>query len=145
MNAADFRRIALSLEGVEEGSHMGGGRLPCRRQDLRHARLESSGLRQFDDDTRTTGGLRTRVVRSVSGHSGRMGKDGHDPHLPSPSERGCAGRYSAHRMEAQGRKEHKGEEQEEKENCPGKLALLLLPPLCPARLLSSTDMQECGC
>jgi len=23
MNAADFRRIALSLEGVEEGSHMG--------------------------------------------------------------------------------------------------------------------------
>jgi hypothetical protein len=33
MNAADFRRIALSLEGVEEGSHMGaadfrvGGRI----------------------------------------------------------------------------------------------------------------------
>jgi hypothetical protein len=23
MNAADFRRIALSLEGAEEGSHMG--------------------------------------------------------------------------------------------------------------------------
>jgi len=33
MNAADFRRIALSLEGAEEGSHMGasdfrvGGRI----------------------------------------------------------------------------------------------------------------------
>ena len=27
MNAADFRRIALSLEGAEEGSHMGVGRL----------------------------------------------------------------------------------------------------------------------
>ncbi len=33
MDAADFRRIALSLEGVEEGSHMGspdfrvGGRM----------------------------------------------------------------------------------------------------------------------
>ena len=32
MDAADFRRIALSLEGVEEGSHMGspdfrGGRI----------------------------------------------------------------------------------------------------------------------
>jgi len=25
MNAADFRRIALSLEGAEEGSHMGVG------------------------------------------------------------------------------------------------------------------------
>ena len=25
MNAADFRRIALSLEGAEEGSHMGAG------------------------------------------------------------------------------------------------------------------------
>lgn len=24
MNVADFRRIALSLEGVEEGSHLGG-------------------------------------------------------------------------------------------------------------------------
>jgi len=39
MNAADLRRIALSLEGVEEGSHMGvadfrvGGRISLR---LRH-------------------------------------------------------------------------------------------------------------
>jgi hypothetical protein len=29
MNAADFRRIALRLEGAEEGSHVGGSRSPA--------------------------------------------------------------------------------------------------------------------
>jgi hypothetical protein len=45
MNAADFRRIALSLEGAEEGSHMGASDFRVGGQDLRHARLARPGLR----------------------------------------------------------------------------------------------------
>jgi len=42
MNAADFRRIALSLEGAEEGSHMGaadfrvGGRIFATLAAIKH-------------------------------------------------------------------------------------------------------------
>ena len=36
MNAADFRRIALSLEGAGESSHMGASDFPRRRPYIRH-------------------------------------------------------------------------------------------------------------
>src|SRR5215469_15219174 len=42
MNAKDFRRIALSMDGVEEGSHMGavdfrvGGRIFCTLAAAKH-------------------------------------------------------------------------------------------------------------
>jgi len=61
MNAADFGRIALSIEGVQEGIAHGGSRLPCRRQDLCDSGLAKSGLRQPDDNSRTPSGLRPEL------------------------------------------------------------------------------------
>ena len=56
MNAADFRRIALSLEGAEEGSHMGspdfrvGGRIfaTLASQDQGYGNLMLSPEQQAD-------------------------------------------------------------------------------------------------
>jgi len=48
MTAADFRRIALSFEGAEEGSHMGRGRMGAT-----HIRLAKA------DRNMMTGALRT--------------------------------------------------------------------------------------
>jgi hypothetical protein len=70
----------------------------------------------------------------VYGDSGRMAKNVNDQHSPSTSE-DVAGRCSVRRMEAQDRKEYKGEEEE----CPAELSLLLFPPLCPACLLSCSN------
>ena len=109
MKATDFRRVALSLEGAEEGSHMGaadfrvGGRI--------FATLAS--LRQLDAHTGAAGAICRGVAGSVPAHSWRMGTDGEDPHSAGKSERGRADRRSAHRLEASSGKEY-GDEKEER-------------------------------
>ena len=88
MNVADFRRFALSLEGAEEGSHMGapdfrvGGRI--------FATLASQG--QGYGNLMLTPEQQTEFVRELPrrfpAHSGRLGKNGSDPHSSGESERG---------------------------------------------------------
>ena len=58
--------------------------------------------------------------------------------LAQASEEVLVGAHRS-RMEAQGRKEYKGEEDEEEEGCFASLALLAFPPLCPACLLSCSN------
>ena len=67
MNAADFRRIALSLEGVEEYSHAG---LPAFRVGGRKLWF-AGGARDFPAD------------------SGRLGKAGTHAYSPGGGEQGC--------------------------------------------------------
>jgi len=60
MTAADFRRIALSLDGAEEGSHMGavdfrvGGRIFATLASVKQ------GFGQSDADAADPGGVRCR-------------------------------------------------------------------------------------
>ena len=76
MNAADFRRIALSLEGAEERSHMGspdfrvGGRifatLASEREGYGNLLLTPEQQREFIDEL-------PDVFLPVAGGWGRMG------------------------------------------------------------------------
>jgi hypothetical protein len=76
MNAQDFRRIALSLEGVEEGSHMGaadfrvGGRifatLASQNQGYGNLMLTSEIQAQFVAEA-------PNVFLPIAGGWGRMG------------------------------------------------------------------------
>ncbi len=76
MNAADFRRIALSLEGAEEGSHMGspdfrvGGRifatLASQRQGFGNLMLTPDQQAAFVEEV-------PEVFLPIAGGWGRMG------------------------------------------------------------------------
>jgi hypothetical protein len=76
MNAADFRRIALSMEGAEEGSHMGaadfrvGGRifatLASQKQGYGNLMLTPEQQSEFLAD-------RPEVFLPIAGGWGRMG------------------------------------------------------------------------
>ena len=76
MNAADFRRIALSLEGAEEGSHMGspdfrvGGRifatLASEKQGYGNLMLTSQQQAEFVEE-------QPEVFVPIAGGWGRMG------------------------------------------------------------------------
>src|SRR3989454_10311835 len=76
MNAADFRRIALSLEGAEEGSHMGspdfrvGGRifatLASQNQGYGNLMLTPEQQAEFVEE-------QPEVFVPIAGGWGRMG------------------------------------------------------------------------
>ena len=76
MNAADFRRIALSLEGAEEGSHMGspdfrvGGRifatLASERQGYGNLMLSPQQQAEFVEE-------QPEVFVPIAGGWGKMG------------------------------------------------------------------------
>ena len=76
MNAADFRRIALSMEGAEEGSHMGspdfrvGGRIfaTLASQSKGYGNLMLSPEQQADFVRE-----QPRLFEPVAGGWGRMG------------------------------------------------------------------------
>ena len=76
MNAEDFRRIALSLEGAEEGSHMGaidfrvGGRIfaTLASQDLGYGNLMLTPEQQADFV-----GEQPDIFLPIAGGWGRMG------------------------------------------------------------------------
>lgn len=76
MNAADFRRIALSLEGVEEGSHMGaadfrvGGRIFAT---LAAEKLGYGNLMLTPDQQAAFVAEEPRVFLPVAGGWGRNG------------------------------------------------------------------------
>ncbi len=108
MNAADFRRIALSLEGAEERSHMGspdfrvGGRifatLASQKQGYGNLMLTPEQPAEFVQE-------QPELFVPIGGGWGRMGMT--HIRLASRDERGCAGRRSARGMEATGREERK--------------------------------------
>ncbi len=89
MTAADFRRIALSLEGVEEYSHAG---LPAFRVGGRKFASLASQAGGFGNLMLTLeqqaafGGGSTR---DLPAHSWRLGKDGTHAYSPGGGERGC--------------------------------------------------------
>jgi len=88
MTAADFRRIALSLEGVEEYSHAG---LPAFRVGGRKfASLASqAGVRKSDAYAGGAGGVWGGGARDFLADSWRLGKDGTHAYSPAGGERGC--------------------------------------------------------
>ncbi|MGH9498512.1 MAG: MmcQ/YjbR family DNA-binding protein [Terriglobales bacterium] len=76
MNAADFRRIALSLEGAEEGSHMGAADFRVRGRIFATLASEAEGYgnlmltpEQQDDFVREL----PEVFLPIHGGWGRMG------------------------------------------------------------------------
>lgn len=83
MDAKDFRRIALSLDGVEEGSHMGaldfrvGGRISAThlgRSHNQHIRWERNAVTNHSCST---------ISRNGHGKqsAGRAGEGGHPSRL----------------------------------------------------------------
>jgi hypothetical protein len=135
MDAKDFRRIALSLEGAEEGSHLGAVDFRVGREDFCHAGARKARLREFDADAGATGGIRGGIARSISARSWWMGKAWSDAHRAGDGERRCAGRGVADGVEAASGEE--GEIREE-EQCAGK---------GDARIKSARQevmMRECG-
>jgi hypothetical protein len=76
MNASDFRRIALSLEGAEEGSHMGsvdfrvGGRIFAT---LAHVKEGYGNLMLTPEQQADFVGERPDLFVPIAGGWGRMG------------------------------------------------------------------------
>jgi hypothetical protein len=88
MKAADFRKIALSLEGVEEYSHAG---FPAFRVGGRKfASLATQGRRIWKSDAyaRATDGVCRGGTEDFSADSWRLGKGGPHAYTLSRSERG---------------------------------------------------------
>jgi len=105
MDAEDFRRIALSLEGAEEHSHMGapdfrvGGRIfaTLASQDKGYGNLMLTPEQQavFVEE----------LPEALVPNRWRLGKQGSDPYQARPGDRGPSGWRAAHGMEATARKE----------------------------------------
>lgn len=112
MNAADFRRIALSLRGAEEGSHMGapdfrvGGRifatLASQHQGYGNLVLTPEQQAIFVEEL-------PEVFVSIPR---RMGKDENDPYSAGRGERRSAGGRSANSVEDTDREERKDRREE---------------------------------
>ena len=68
MHADDFRRIALSLEGAEESSHMCQPDLPGGRQNLCDTRIGAPGLREPHGYPGAAGGVRGGTARGFRSH-----------------------------------------------------------------------------
>lgn len=111
MNAADFRRIALSFDGAEEGSHMGAADFRVGGRIFATLASEAKGYGNLMLTPEAAGGICPGVAESLPAHSWRMGRDGSDPHPVGESERGCADRRAAHGVEAAGGKECGDEEE----------------------------------
>jgi len=112
MNAADFRRIALSLDGVEESSHMGspdfrvGGRifatLASQRQGFGNLMLTTEQQAEFVQE-------QPEVFAPIAGGWGKMGMT----HIRlAAAKRGCAGRRLARGMEPADQEERKRQREE---------------------------------
>ena len=74
MTAVGFRRIALSLEGVEEVSHAGVPAFRVRRFASLASQAEGYGP---DAYVGAAGGVRGGGARDFPAHSGRWGRMGH--------------------------------------------------------------------
>src|SRR5579862_9026342 len=112
MNADDFRRIALSMDGAEESSHMGspdfrvGGKifatLASQKQGYGNLKLT---LEQRADFAREL----PDVFLPVAGGWGRTGMT---PYPAGESPRRRSGRSVARRLEAESRAERKSKDKE---------------------------------
>src|ERR1039458_6861217 len=81
-----FSQDCFELRRGRGGLTHGGSRLPCRRQNFRHACLAERGLRQLDAHAGAAGRVCPGVAGSFPAHSWWMGKDGDDPHSPRASK-----------------------------------------------------------
>ncbi len=105
MNAADFRRLALLLDGAEEGSHMGspdfrvGGRIFAT---LAHQQQGYGNLMLLPEQQAAFVEEQPEVFFPVAGGWGRNGSD---PHPPGGGQRGCTWRGTPHCVEVKGREE----------------------------------------
>jgi hypothetical protein len=100
MTAAAFRRIALSLEGVEEYSHAG---LPAFRVGGRKfASLASqgAGYGNLMLAPQHTGGVCGGGARNFPADFWRLGKDGTHAYSPSGGEQGCIDGRTPYGVEA---------------------------------------------
>lgn len=98
MNAAGCRRIALSLEGAEEGSHLGaadfrvGGKIFATLASQRHG----YGNVMLTPELQ---GICTGVTGSFPASAGWVGKNGNDPRPVSAGDRGSLGQRPADGVE----------------------------------------------
>src|SRR5947209_12258203 len=112
MTAADFRRIALSLEGVEEYPHAG---LPAFRVRGRKFASLASQAERYGNLMLTLEQQAAFVEEApeiflpIPGGWGRMGQY---PYSPVGRERGSPGRGTADRMETADREQRKNPTEE---------------------------------
>ena len=76
MTVDDFRRIALSLDGAEEGSHMGQSDFRVGGQNLRKPRVGETGVREREGDAGAAGRARRGNAGSVRSGTRRLGRTG---------------------------------------------------------------------
>jgi len=99
MTAADFRRIALSLEGVEEYSHAG---LPAFRVGGRKFASLASQAEGYGNLMLTLEQQAAFVeegARDFLADSWRLGKDGTYAYSPGGGEQGCPDGRAPHGVE----------------------------------------------
>jgi hypothetical protein len=107
MTPADFRRIALSLEGVEEVSHAG---LPAFRVGGRRFASLASQADGYGNLTLTLehqAAFVEEAPRDFPAHSGRVWKDGTYAYSLGCGERGHTNRRTTDRVETADREERK--------------------------------------
>ena len=81
-SVADFRRIALSLEGAEESSHMGAPDFRVQGKIFATLASQHQGYGNLKLTLEQQADFVRELPRRFPGHSGRMGKDGNDSHSP---------------------------------------------------------------
>jgi hypothetical protein len=100
MTAADFRRIALSLDGVEEYSHAG---LPAFRVGGRKFASLASQAEGYGNLMLNAGaadGICRGSARNFPADSWRLGKDGTHAYPPCSGERGRTNGCASNGVEA---------------------------------------------
>ena len=111
MKVTDFRRIALSFEGAEEGSHMGAADFRVGGRIFATLASQAKGYGNLMLTPELQEEFVAGVAGSFSAHSWRMGTDGGDPHSAGASERGRTDRRAAGGVEASSGKECWDEEE----------------------------------
>jgi len=115
MNAADFRRIALSLEGAEEGSHMGAPDFRVDGRIFATLASESEGYGNLMLTPEQQADFVNELPQVFLPIKGGLGKNGDDSHRPCKSQRRRARGGSASGMEAQGGKKRARREEDKNE------------------------------
>ena len=100
MNAADFRRIALSLEGVEEYPHAGSPAFRVGGRKFASLASQAKGYGNLMLTLEQQAVFRGGGARDFPADSGRLGEDGGThTYPPRGGQRGCACGCASNRVE----------------------------------------------
>ncbi len=108
MTVADFRRIALSFEGAEEGSHMGNPDFRVGGHIFATLASAKQGYGNLEAHSGAAGSVCRRNAGGFCSDSWRVGTDGHDAYSAGEGERGCSDWCAACGLEVADGEECKG-------------------------------------